>query len=190
MRGLEFNPSVSNLLASGAGESDDGSNPLVAAWKRYEQLLDEKPLLMKALALAVAEFPLLNCRLNPAADTIHYQAACHIGMAVDSASGLLVPNVKDVQSKSSAQVRHAIAVVAAQKEKQRAHQLSAGDCVAVEVQRGSVKKSVTVEVGAVGVPMDTVRALRSGAEDAEGAEDDVVAEASARRGRSAREVLL
>tara|TARA_B100000678_G_scaffold229894_1_gene198202 strand:- start:154 stop:1785 length:1632 start_codon:yes stop_codon:yes gene_type:complete len=62
------------------------------------------PLLMKALALAVAEFPLLNCRLNPAADTIHYQAACHIGMAVDSASGLLVPNVKHVERLSLREV--------------------------------------------------------------------------------------
>lgn len=62
------------------------------------------PLLMKALALAVAEFPLLNCRLNPAADTIHYQAARHIGMAVDSASGLLVPNVKHVERLSLREV--------------------------------------------------------------------------------------
>ncbi|WP_110641983.1 2-oxo acid dehydrogenase subunit E2 [Salinicola sp. CPA57] len=62
------------------------------------------PLLMKALALAVAEFPLLNCRLGAAADAIHYQAACHIGMAVDSASGLLVPNVKHVERLSLREV--------------------------------------------------------------------------------------
>jgi len=36
--------------ASSEGESDDdGSNPMTNAWKRYEELLDEKPLLMKAL---------------------------------------------------------------------------------------------------------------------------------------------
>ncbi|WP_083387195.1 dihydrolipoyllysine-residue acetyltransferase [Salinicola sp. MIT1003] len=62
------------------------------------------PLLMKALALVVAEFPLLNCRLNTAADTIHYQTPCHIGMAVDSASGLLVPNVKHVERLSLREV--------------------------------------------------------------------------------------
>lgn len=55
------------------------------------------PLLMKALALAVAEFPLLNCRLNDSADAIHYQANCNIGMAVDGRSGLIVPNVKGVE---------------------------------------------------------------------------------------------
>ena len=36
------------VSSSGTGDSDD-SNPLVQVWKRYEQLLDEKPLLMKAL---------------------------------------------------------------------------------------------------------------------------------------------
>jgi protein Mpv17 len=30
-------------------QPDDGENPLAKAWKRYEELLDEKPLLMKAL---------------------------------------------------------------------------------------------------------------------------------------------
>jgi len=55
------------------------------------------PLLMKALALAVAEFPLLNCRLDADAGAIHYQSRCNIGMAVDSVGGLLVPNVKNVE---------------------------------------------------------------------------------------------
>jgi len=35
--------------ATPAPEDDGDENPLVAAWKQYEQLLDEKPLLMKAL---------------------------------------------------------------------------------------------------------------------------------------------
>ncbi|WP_110707322.1 dihydrolipoyllysine-residue acetyltransferase [Salinicola sp. CR57] len=62
------------------------------------------PLLMKALALAVSEFPLLNCRFDAAAEAIHYQDGCHIGMAVDSQSGLLVPNVKHVEGLSLRQV--------------------------------------------------------------------------------------
>ena len=32
-----------------AGDDDDSSNPLSNVWKQYEELLDEKPLLMKAL---------------------------------------------------------------------------------------------------------------------------------------------
>lgn len=58
------------------------------------------PFFMKALALAVQEFPILNSRLNDEATEIHYQSACNIGMAVDSRVGLMVPNVKGVERKS------------------------------------------------------------------------------------------
>ncbi|WP_439331813.1 2-oxo acid dehydrogenase subunit E2 [Onishia niordana] len=58
------------------------------------------PFFMKALALAVQEFPILNSRLNDEATEIHYQRACNIGMAVDSRAGLMVPNVKGVEDKS------------------------------------------------------------------------------------------
>ncbi|NRB54691.1 MAG: dihydrolipoyllysine-residue acetyltransferase [Salinicola sp.] len=74
-----------------------------------DERLTLMPLLMKALALAVTEFPLLNCRLNAAADAIHYQDGCHVGMAVDSASGLLVPNVKHVERLSLREVASEVA---------------------------------------------------------------------------------
>jgi 2-oxoisovalerate dehydrogenase E2 component (dihydrolipoyl transacylase) len=55
------------------------------------------PLIMKALALAVREYPLLNSRLNDEVTEIHYLPRCNIGMAVDGKSGLIVPNVKGVE---------------------------------------------------------------------------------------------
>ncbi|WP_458526238.1 dihydrolipoyllysine-residue acetyltransferase [Onishia taeanensis] len=58
------------------------------------------PFFMKALALAVQEFPILNSRLNDDVTEIHYQSACNIGMAVDSQAGLMVPNVKGVEHRS------------------------------------------------------------------------------------------
>ena len=56
------------------------------------------PFFMKAMALAVQEFPVLNSRLNESVTEIHYLPQCNIGMAVDSKAGLIVPNVKDVES--------------------------------------------------------------------------------------------
>lgn len=56
------------------------------------------PFFMKAMALAVAESPILNAQLNSAGDELHYYPQCNIGMAVDSKSGLLVPNVKCVEN--------------------------------------------------------------------------------------------
>ncbi|SFM40745.1 dihydrolipoyllysine-residue acetyltransferase [Marinobacter pelagius] len=56
------------------------------------------PFFMKAMALAIQEFPLLNSQLNDDVTEIHYQPHCNIGMAVDSKAGLMVPNVKGVES--------------------------------------------------------------------------------------------
>ncbi|BCB62124.1 dihydrolipoamide acetyltransferase component of pyruvate dehydrogenase complex [Halomonas sp. A020] len=55
------------------------------------------PFFMKAMALAVAETPIINAQLNDAADELSYYDHCNIGMAVDSKAGLLVPNVKGVE---------------------------------------------------------------------------------------------
>ncbi|KPQ23450.1 MAG: 2-oxoisovalerate dehydrogenase E2 component (dihydrolipoyl transacylase) [Halomonas sp. HL-48] len=55
------------------------------------------PFFMKALALAVAEQPIINAQLNAAGDELHYYPQCNIGMAVDSKAGLMVPNVKGVE---------------------------------------------------------------------------------------------
>lgn len=55
------------------------------------------PFFMKAMALAVAEEPIVNAQLNAAGDELHYYPHCNIGMAVDSKAGLMVPNVKNVE---------------------------------------------------------------------------------------------
>ncbi|MGS2743479.1 2-oxo acid dehydrogenase subunit E2 [Halomonas sp. LS-001] len=62
------------------------------------------PFFMKAMALAVAEHPILNAQLNESADALHYYDDCNIGMAVDSKVGLLVPNVKNVGARSLLEV--------------------------------------------------------------------------------------
>ncbi|WP_028300147.1 dihydrolipoyllysine-residue acetyltransferase [Oceanospirillum beijerinckii] len=58
------------------------------------------PFFMKALALAVQEYPVLNSRVNDDCTELTYLASCNIGMAVDTPIGLLVPNVKNVQALS------------------------------------------------------------------------------------------
>ncbi|WP_104203454.1 dihydrolipoyllysine-residue acetyltransferase [Billgrantia saliphila] len=55
------------------------------------------PFFMKALALAIRDYPILNARLNSEVTEIHYLPSVNIGMAVDSQSGLIVPNVKHVE---------------------------------------------------------------------------------------------
>ena len=55
------------------------------------------PFFMKAMALAVAETPIINAQLDSEANELSYYDQCNIGMAVDSKAGLLVPNVKGVE---------------------------------------------------------------------------------------------
>lgn len=55
------------------------------------------PFFMKAMALAVAEEPIVNAQLNATGDELRYYSECNIGMAVDSKAGLMVPNVKNVE---------------------------------------------------------------------------------------------
>ncbi|GAB2783717.1 dihydrolipoyllysine-residue acetyltransferase [Halomonas shantousis] len=58
------------------------------------------PLIMKAMALAIQAYPILNSRFESHASEIHYQPHCNIGMAVDSRAGLMVPNIKRVETLS------------------------------------------------------------------------------------------
>ena len=58
------------------------------------------PFIMKALALAVQAYPLLNSQVDDNCTEIRYQPHCNIGVAVDTPSGLIVPNVKQVERLS------------------------------------------------------------------------------------------
>ncbi|WP_227368615.1 2-oxo acid dehydrogenase subunit E2 [Halomonas sp. M20] len=57
-------------------------------------------LIMKAMALAVQKYPILNSRISEDGKEIIYQPHCNIGMAVDSKAGLIVPNIKQVERLS------------------------------------------------------------------------------------------
>ena len=55
------------------------------------------PLFIKALSLALNQFPIINSRANSEFTELTYLASHNIGMAVDGKTGLLVPNIKNVQ---------------------------------------------------------------------------------------------
>ena len=58
------------------------------------------PLLIKATSLALAEFPELNASVSDDGKQLIMKGAHNIGLAMDTPTGLLVPNVKDVRAKS------------------------------------------------------------------------------------------
>lgn len=56
------------------------------------------PFLMRAMVLAIARQPRLNAQFDDAAGIIHQYAGVHIGIATQTAAGLLVPVVRHVES--------------------------------------------------------------------------------------------
>ncbi len=58
------------------------------------------PFLMKSVAAALAEMPAFNASLNSEGDALIYRRYVNIGVAVDTANGLVVPVIRDVDKKS------------------------------------------------------------------------------------------
>ncbi len=73
---------------------------LKEVYAKQDIKLTMMPFFMKAMSLALKEFPLINSQVNDDCSELTYFDDHNIGMAVDSKVGLLVPNVKQVQTKS------------------------------------------------------------------------------------------
>ncbi|MFY8275061.1 dihydrolipoyllysine-residue acetyltransferase [Pseudoalteromonas sp. SSDWG2] len=77
-------------------------------YKQQGVKLTMMPFFIKALSLAIKEFPVLNSQVNEECTELTYFDDHNIGMAVDSKLGLLVPNVKQVQNKSIVDVANEV----------------------------------------------------------------------------------
>lgn len=82
------------------------------------------PLLLKACAFLLKELPDFNSSLAPSGKAIIRKKYVHIGFAVDTPDGLLVPVIKNVDQKSLLQLAAEAAALA---EKARTKKLSADE---------------------------------------------------------------
>ncbi|MCO4798085.1 MAG: dihydrolipoyllysine-residue acetyltransferase [Colwelliaceae bacterium] len=73
---------------------------LKEVYAKQDIKLTMMPFFMKAMSLALKEFPVVNSQPNEDCTELTYFDDHNIGMAVDSKVGLLVPNVKQVQTKT------------------------------------------------------------------------------------------
>lgn len=62
------------------------------------------PFFIKAASLALRNYPMLNAHVNADCSELTHRASHNIGIAVDTPTGLLVPNIKNVESKSISQI--------------------------------------------------------------------------------------
>jgi pyruvate dehydrogenase E2 component (dihydrolipoamide acetyltransferase) len=71
-----------------------------AKYEKKGTRLTLTPLVLKAVAGTLKKHPLFNSSLDEAANEIVLKEYCHIGVAVDTEQGLLVPVIRDVDQKS------------------------------------------------------------------------------------------
>ncbi|MGV9864340.1 2-oxo acid dehydrogenase subunit E2 [Rhodococcus koreensis] len=67
------------------------------------------PFFVAAAVEALVEHPVLNASVNPDCTEVTYHAAVHLGMAVDSDKGLMVPVIRDAHALDIATLARAIA---------------------------------------------------------------------------------
>ena len=112
---------------------------LKEVYAKQDIKLTMMPFFMKAMSLAIAQFPLMNTKVNEDCSELTYFDDHNIGMAVDSKVGLLVPNVKQVQ---------ALSIVDVAKEITRLTQdARTGRVAAQDLKHGTISIS---NIGAIG----------------------------------------
>ena len=143
---------------------------LKAEAQRRDTRLTPLPFLLKACAVALRDNPRLNSSLARGGEDLVYKKYIHIGMAVDTPAGLMVPVLRDVDRKTIWELAREVAELAA---KARERKLSPGDmqggCFTIS-SLGNIGGSGftpivnTPEVGILGVSKATIKPVWNGAE--------------------------
>jgi len=95
-----------------------------AAYEKAGAKLSPTPFIIKALVNTLQKHPRFNSSLNEVAETLILKQYFHIGIAVDTDAGLLVPVLRDANQKSLLEIARELAQIA---EKARDRKLGAAD---------------------------------------------------------------
>lgn len=93
-------PHVTQFDEADITELEEFRASLKAEAEQRNTRLTPMPFLLKACAVALRDNPKLNSSLAEGGEKLAYKKYCHIGMAVDTPAGLLVPVIRDVDRKS------------------------------------------------------------------------------------------
>ena len=77
-----------------------GLEQLRKKFSKPDRKLTVTPFLLKVLAAALKTFPEFNASIDMTTQEIVYKKYCHIGVAVDTDRGLIVPVIRDVERKT------------------------------------------------------------------------------------------
>ncbi len=143
---------------------------LKAEAQRRDTRLTPLPFLLKACAVALRDNPKLNSSLARSGEDLVYKKYIHIGMAVDTPAGLMVPVLRDVDRKTIWELAREVAELAAKaKERKLSPGEMQGGCFTIS-SLGTIGGSGftpivnTPEVGILGVSKAAIKPVWNGAE--------------------------
>ncbi len=83
-----------------------------AAYEKKGTKLTLTPLVIKAVVAALKKYPIFNSSIDEAAEEIVYKEYYHIGLAVDTEHGLMVPVIRNADKKSILEVSQEVNALA------------------------------------------------------------------------------
>lgn len=105
-------PHVTQQDMASVGKLEELRQSLKPQAKKQGTALTPLPFLLRACALALVEFPRLRSALEPGGQALIERDSYHLGLAVDTPDGLLVPVVRNVRNKDIRQLAQECAQLA------------------------------------------------------------------------------
>jgi pyruvate dehydrogenase E2 component (dihydrolipoamide acetyltransferase) len=93
-------PHVSHFDEADITELEDFRQSLKAEAEKRDTRITPMPFIIKACAVALRAHPKFNSSLTEGGNSVAYKKYFHIGMAVDTPAGLMVPVIRDVDRKT------------------------------------------------------------------------------------------
>jgi pyruvate dehydrogenase E2 component (dihydrolipoamide acetyltransferase) len=114
-------PHVTQFDSADITDLEKFRESIVSRQQSGQPKLTVTAIAMKVVSSALRVFPQFNVSLDPDREEVIYKKYCHIGVAVDTEHGLLVPVIRDVDRKTVSELSVELAQVA---EKARDRKLS------------------------------------------------------------------
>ncbi|MBM7619319.1 pyruvate dehydrogenase E2 component (dihydrolipoamide acetyltransferase) [Bacillus tianshenii] len=88
-------------------------------WKKRNASISATALFVKAISISLKEYPIFNARLNEEKALIELHEEHHIGVAIDTPDGLIVPVVRNVEKKSLISIHNELKELTAKAQENR-----------------------------------------------------------------------
>ena len=105
-------PHVTQFADADVSDLEDFRQALKQEASEKDLRLTPLPFIVKACAVALSHHPKLQSSLADGGDSLIFKHYCHIGMAVETPGGLVVPVIRDVDKKTIWQLAAEIATLA------------------------------------------------------------------------------